>query len=177
MHILGLMIAVLAGAAFWYYRMRMIGRAGSEVIDHAGRLRGQLRRNAMRRKVEESPVMAIDDPVVAAASLLCMLAATVHPLTPREEGAVRGWLATVLDDPDSAASRAQLDEAIVYGRWLHRQGLDAPKGIRMLCEKLNGWLTTAELRDVVNMVEGLHASDDIVLSKPRVEQALRRLRA
>lgn len=171
MHVLGLMIAVLAGAAFWYYRLRTIGRAGAEVADHAGRLRGQLRRSAMRRKVEESPIMAIDDPVIATASLLCVLPATAHPLTPREEAAVREQLARIVSD-----DAERMDEAVTYGRWLHRQGLDAPKAIRMLAEKLNGWLTTDEIRDVAEMVEALHASPDIVLSKPRVEQARRRLR-
>lgn len=170
MHILGLIVAVLGAAAFWYYRMQYLGKAGAEVADQLGRARGKLRRSAMRRKVEESPIMAIDDPVVAAASLLCMLPATAHPLTPREEEAVRRQLSEI-------AEGEALDEAIIYGRWLHRQGLDAPKAIRMLAEKLNGWLTREEMHDLVDMVDALDASQDIVLSRPRVEQARRRLRA
>ena len=170
MHILGLLLAVLAAAAFWYFRLRTIGKAGSEVVDHVGLVRGQFRRKALRDRASESPVMAIDDPVVAAASLLCMLPATAHPLTPHEEGAIRERLAAI-------AEGEVLDEAIVYGHWLHRQGLDAPKAIRMLTERLNGWLDDAELRQLAGMIDALDASGDILLSKPRVEQARRRLRA
>ena len=169
MHILGLMIAVLAGAAFWYYRMRTIGRAGSEVLDHAGRLRGQIRRSAMRRKVEESPIMAIDDPAIAAVSLLCMLAATQHPMTPREEGAIRQQAARI-------AEGEFLDEAVTYGRWLHRQGLDGPKAIRLLAGLLNDWLDDGQMRELGEMIDGLEADDDLITSKPRVEQARKRLR-
>ena len=164
------MLGLLAAAAYWYFRMRDVGRAGSDALDQLGRARGAIRRSQMRRKVEESPIMAIDDPVIAAVSLLCMLAATQHPLTPREEGAIRNQASRI-------AEGEFLDEAVTYGRWLHRQGLDAPKAIRMLAEKLNGWLTRDEMHDLVDMVDALDASPDIVLSKPRVEQARRRLRA
>ena len=169
MHILALVLGLLAAAAFWYFRLRTIHKAGSEVIDHLGRARGQMRRNAIRRQVEESPVAAIDDPVVAAASLLCMIAATAHPLTPREEEAVREQLSAI-------TSGEVMDEAIVYGRWVQRQGLDAPKAIRILAEKLNGWLTPDQMAELGAMIDGLEASPDILTSKPRTEQARRRLR-
>ena len=163
------LLALLGAAAFWYYRMQTIGRAGSEALDHMGRARGALRRKRMRDAAERSPITAIDDPVIAAASLLCMLPASPHPFTPREEEAVRRQVARI-------AEGEFLDEAITYGRWLHRQGLDAPKAIRLLAGMLNDWLDAAQMRELGEMIDALAADADIVTSPPRVDQAKRRLR-
>ena len=163
------MLGLLAAAAYWYFRMRDVGRAGSDALDQLGRARGAVRRSRMRRKVEESPVMAIDDPVIAAVSLLCMLAATQHPLTPREEGAIRRQAGRI-------AVGEFLDEAVTYGRWLHRQGLDGPKAIRLLAGPLNDWLDDGQMAELGEMIDGLEADDDLITSKPRVEQARKRLR-
>ena len=169
MPVLLALVGLLAAAAFWYFRMRNIGQAGTEVLDHLGKARGSLRRAKLREAASQSPIMAIDDPVIAATSLLCMLVASPHPLTPREEGAIREQAARI-------AEGEFLDEAIVYGRWLHRQGLDGPKAIRLLAGLLNDWLSPDQMAELGDMIDGLNRSPDIVLSAPRVDQARRRLR-
>ena len=163
------LLALLAGAAFWYYRMQTIGRAGSDALDQMGRARGALRRKQLRDAAERSPITAIDDPVIAAASLLCLLPVSPHPFTPREEEAIRQQVSRI-------AQGEFLDEAIIYGRWLQRQGLDAPKSIRLLAGLLNDWLDAAQMRELGRMIDALAADPDIVTSPPRVEQAKRRLR-
>ena len=166
--LLGL-LSLLAVAAFWYFRMRDVGRAGSDVLDSMGKARGALKRAQLRDAAQSSPITAIDDPVISAASLLCMLGASPHPFTPREEEALRRQIGRI-------AEGEFLDEAITYGRWIHRQGLDAPKAIRLLSAQLNEWLTVEQMHELGQMIDGLAADQDIVTSKPRVEQARKRLR-
>ena len=126
MHIVVLVLGVLAGAAFWWYRIKTISEAGSEVVDALGRVRGQVRRNKLRQKSEESPVVAIDNPVIAAATLLINLI-TTSPMTPVQEEVVREQLGSI-------AAGEELDEAIIYGRWVQTQALDSRKATLMLVE-------------------------------------------
>ena len=141
MHIVVLVLGVLAGAAFWWYRIKTISEAGSEVVDALGRVRGQVRRNKLRQKSEESPVVAIDNPVIAAATLLINLI-TTSPMTPVQEEVVREQLGSI-------AAGEELDEAIIYGRWVQTQALDSRKATLMLVEKLSAWLSVGERDDVM----------------------------
>ena len=177
MHILITIVGLLAAAAFWYYRLRTLGKAGREVADQLGRVRGNVRRAKIRKQVEGSPITAIDDPIIAAASLLCLLALNNDPLTSHEEEAIRRQLERIVPQDDTGEPDAEtMEEAVTYGRWVHRQGLDAPKAIRMLAAKLNEWLQSHQVRDLVEMIDGLEADNDIATSRQRTEQARRRLR-
>lgn len=66
MHVLLGLVAILSGAAFWWWRMKAVGEAANEVTDAAGRAIGKYKRYKFRKKVEDSPMEAVDDPLAAA---------------------------------------------------------------------------------------------------------------
>ena len=74
MHIIGLIIAVLSGAAFWYWRLSLLRDAGSDAIDTVERMRGAMRRRSFRQKAETSTLASIKNRAIAAAVLCCRLA-------------------------------------------------------------------------------------------------------
>ncbi len=65
MHIILDLVAVLGGVAFWWWRLKMVSEAANEIGDVAGRAWGQYKRYKFRKKVEDSPLEAVDDPVAA----------------------------------------------------------------------------------------------------------------
>lgn len=70
MHIVLAVLGILGGGLFWWYRMKVLGEAASELIDSAGRARGYFRRRKIRKMAEHSPLTAIEDPVLAAATVI-----------------------------------------------------------------------------------------------------------
>jgi len=125
MHILVMLVGLLAGAAFWYYRLKTVSKAGAEVVDHLGRARGKYRRNQRRRLAAQSPVAAIDSPVIAASTLLYTLMET-HPTTQAQDDEVAQLLS-------NKASAAEVEEAVVYGKWVQGQNVPENKAMPMLC--------------------------------------------
>ena len=151
MHILLMVAGVLASAAFWYYRLRVIHGAGTEVVDALGRAKGKYRRTKIRKASAESPIAAIDDPVVACATLIYHLLQNPDTV-PAQDSEIAGKLAAFTD-------QAKAEEAAVYGRWAAHQGVDHRKAMKMLFEKLESWLSPDELLDVAQLVEDLDGSD------------------
>lgn len=167
MHILLSILGLLGGAAFWYYRAKTIGEAGAEVVDHLGRARGKYRRNQRRKLAEQSPVAAIDAPLVAAATLLYTLMET-HPTTPAQDDEVTKLLS-------GKAGAAEIEEAIVYGKWVQGQNVPENKAVPLLCDKLLDWLDDEELEDFEQMVAELDNSPLFTLSPKRCEMMNKRL--
>ena len=89
MHILLAVFGILGVAAFWWYRLKMMNDAANDAADVIGRVRGNIRRKRIRHQNEMSPLTAIDDPVVAAATLISAMVSDDVPLTPEREAALR----------------------------------------------------------------------------------------
>ena len=135
MHIILLIVGVLGALAFWWFRIKQIGQAGSEALDTAQRARGYLRRRDHARKGDFSPVTAIDDPVVAAATLAAFVAGDDGwPRARAEAGRVLA---------DVATGQA-VEEALGYADWAHRQIANEARAIDVLTDMLNGWLNRGE---------------------------------
>lgn len=133
MHIVVLVLGVLAGLGFWYYRLRAARDAAGEVVDAVGRMRGSMRRKKIRKQTELSPLTAIDDPVVAAATVLVALVTDDVALSDQREAAIRAELEQLTD-----ARKAE--EALVYAKWAASQidetGIVIDKVGPFLAEKL-----------------------------------------
>ena len=54
MPLLGLLATIAVGVAVWYWRLKMLREAGSEVIDSVERMRGAYKRKQFRKKVEDA---------------------------------------------------------------------------------------------------------------------------
>ncbi len=169
MHILLSILGLLGGAAFWYFRLKTMSEAGAEVVDHIGRAQGKYRRNQRRKFAAQSPVAAIDAPLIAAATLLYTLMET-HPTTPAQDDEVTKLLS-------GKAGAAEVEEAVIYGKWVQGQDVPENKAVPLLCEHLLDWLDDEELDDFEKMVAELNGSPFFNLSSVRLDMMNKRLHA
>ncbi len=152
MHILIAILGALAAGAYWWYSAKNISSAANDVADAVGRVRGNFRRSAMKKKAAISPIAAIDDPVVAAAAVMTAIAAEDAVVTPELEQRVRLVLSRIADG-------AKADEAMTYAKWATDQVADVPVVIDTACAFLAERLNEREKEDLVAMV-GEAALDD-----------------
>jgi uncharacterized tellurite resistance protein B-like protein len=167
MHILILVAGALGAAAFWWYRLKMMNEAAGEVVDAFGRVRGAIRRKKIRRQNELSPLTAIDDPVVAAATLIASIMSDDVVLKPSRESALGKEI-------DTIASAGKLDETIVYAKWAAAQIDDAQVVIDKLAPMLATRLDEHEKHGLLDMVRRVAKTDAEPL--PMLDARLRRLR-
>lgn len=145
MHIVLGILGILGALAFWYYRMKYISEATSEVADVVGRIQGQFRTAKLKKKAGESPITSIDEPIVAAAALMISVAELDDPLSEAEVSSIRDQLSE-LTRPEA------VEEAYVYARWATEQVIDTNNVILRLKNMLNQKLNTDERQALLGMV-------------------------
>jgi hypothetical protein len=146
MHILIAILGAIGGAAFWWYRAKHISEAANDVVDLAGRARGKYRRNVMKKKAAVAPVTAIDDPIVAAATVIMAIATEDNIVTQEIEERVRAEILRIAD-------RAKADEAVIYAKWASDQVADVHTVIDKACDFLAGRLNETEKEELIAMVD------------------------
>ena len=148
MPVLLTILGIIAGAAFWWYRMRDAGRAAGEIIDTAQRVRGSIKRRNFRMKAGQSAFTAIDDPVVGAATLIVALAEEAQARDPALDDALKAALAGV-SSPDAA------EEAVIYGRWALKDIPEASTAFRLVSPMICERLSVDEREQLVAMARGV----------------------
>lgn len=143
MHILGLVLAVAAGIAIWYWRARRASEFADDVIDAAGHLRGAYNRRKFRHKAEGSVLTSLDDPGLAAAVLMISLAEGARGWTSAKEEAISAWLRDEVQYPD-------VDEAVAFGCWVAREVVDTNEVVRRLLPLWRDRLTPAQQHELVS---------------------------
>ncbi len=166
MHLLAILVTVLAGAAFWFWRVRQAAGFVGELGDAAGRLKGRVKRSLFRRKVEGSTLTGIADPATAACVLLVSVVESGRRLTPQDEASIARWLREV-------AEEEKPEEALVFARWAVREVVDPNEVIRRLAPLFNEKLSPSERSDLVAKADELASDRD---EAPAQALALRRLR-
>jgi uncharacterized tellurite resistance protein B-like protein len=164
MHILLGFLAILGGAAFWYWRLKAIKETTDDVTDMAGRAWGKWKRYKFRQKAEASPVEAVDDPVAAAIIMMIAVAAEEHPLTGEAETAIRNEVVKTMGIADPT-------ELMVFGKWVASHVEDA-NNVSLRYAKL--WmrdLSAGERADFVQMVKRVAAADGEVTARQQFKIA------
>lgn len=168
MHIIIAIVGLLGAGAFWWYRLKYMGQAANEVVDKIGTVHGSIKRKRLRKQASLSPLTAVDDPVIAAATLVIAIAADDMPLSGARETALREALAAI-------SSAAKADEALIYGKWAAAQIDDTVVVIDKLSPLLRERLDDGEKEDLLAMVGAvLRAGEDN--PPPLAAQRIRRLR-
>lgn len=169
MHILIAILGVLGVAAVWWYRIKFMSEAATEVADAVGRVQGQFRRSKLRKKAAIAPVTAIDDPVTAAATVILAIAAEDAPVTPPMEESLRAAIAGIADPK-------KIDEAVVYAKWATDQVAEVTTVIDQTSAFLAGRLSDAEKEELIGMVDTVSAGyDRHHMYRQRVERLRRKL--
>lgn len=166
MHIVLAVIGILGAGLFWWYRIRMLGDAASEVADGVGRARGYFRRQKIRRQTEHSPLTAINDPVLAAATVIYAIISEYVPHSDNHAEAVR---AVILEISDAAKA----EEAVIYAKWACNQIGDTVIVITKTSPLLRQQLNDVEKQDLIAMVGKAAAA---VQTSPHYGQRVRKLK-
>ena len=140
-------LGVLGAGAFWWYRMKAMNDAAREVADVVGRVQGNIRRKKLRKQAALSPLTAIDDPVVAAATLITAMAAEHGPILPKRETVIREVISQIADN------QKKTDEAVVYAKWASAQIDDTTIVIDKLAPFLRERLDPHEREDLLQMLD------------------------
>lgn len=164
MHILLGLLAILGGAAFWYWRLKAVKEATDDVTDMAGRAWGKWKRYKFRKKAEAAPVEAVDDPVAAAVIMMMAVASEEHPLTSTAEALIR-------DEVTKTMGIADPTEVMVFAKWVASHVEDA-NNVSLRYAKL--WmrdLSESEREDFVQMVRRVAAADGEVTARQQLKIA------
>lgn len=140
------LIAILGGAAVWWWRFKMVSEAANDVTDVAGRAWGKYKRNKFRKKVEDSPLQTVDDPATAAVVMMYAMAKEAGPLTEKVEAAIRLEVAATMKINDA-------DELITFGKWVASHATDANNVTLRYAKLWTGALSASECREFTDMVE------------------------
>jgi uncharacterized membrane protein len=141
-----MLLGVIAGAGFWWWRLKAMGEAASEIHDAAGRVIGKYKRHKFRQKVEGATLTAVSDPVAAAIIMMMAIAQEDRPLDDETEAAIqREALETM--------GQSSPTEVMIFSKWVAANVADA-NDVSYAYRKL--WsdnLTMDERRDLVAMVQ------------------------
>ena len=156
------LIAIVGGIGAWWWRAKNAAEAGGKAIDHAQRLRGQVRRKRAREAASFAPVAAIDDPVVAAATLMRFVAGDEGWPTARHEA--RRALGEIADDE-------RIEEAVTYAEWAAKQVEHERRSIDELGTKLRDWLDAPERDRMLGMLDAVAGDDPDGVARARRARA------
>lgn len=156
MHIVGIIIAVIAGASVWYWRAKQAKEVVDDVGAMVGRVQGRIRMANFKKKAEGSVLASIEDPALAAAVFLHALSNEKPDARHLSEPAIKSEVARIVPAAD-------LDEVIAYAQWAARDVADARDLVRRFKTLWRQKLTREERADLVAMAEtiaGLGDADD-----------------
>jgi uncharacterized tellurite resistance protein B-like protein len=148
MHIVAIVLAVAAGAAVWWWRIKTIHEAGRDAADMVGRVRGAYRMRKFKKAAEGSVLATVDDPALAAAILLFTLAGERPPGTQPATTLVRFELGDIVP-------QEQLDEMMAYAEWAARSVADPRDCIRRFTDLWRRALTIEERNNLLEMAENI----------------------
>ena len=146
MHIALAVFVLVGGGLFWWHRSKIFNEAAGDVIDGAGRMRGHFRRRKIRLRAEHSPLGAIDDPVLAAATLIFAIIAEDTLITENHIDAARNVIVEI-SHPKKA------DAAMIYAKWAFSQIGDTALVIEKVSPLLRQQLTEVEKFELIAMVD------------------------
>ena len=170
MHILLGILSLLGVAAIWYWRVRMMREAASELSDAASNVRGAARRFLYKRKHNVHPADSVNDPRLAAAGIVVAVATMDTPISQAEIKA----LTTEMQSTFGVGEREALD-MLSFGRWVAGQCNTEEEAVRRLSKRVATLAGAEALPDLERMVITVATSDGRELGDLE-EDALRIIR-
>ena len=125
MPVIGLILAVVGGIAFWWWRIQMLKGAADSALDVAGKARGMISRARFRHKAGSSVLAGVDSPGMAAATLLYSLMALKQPVGLSDEDKIDGMLETVC-----RMNKKDREDAMAFAGWASNQVADTNEIVR-----------------------------------------------
>lgn len=146
MAIVGLILAVIGGIAFWWWRIQMARSAAEGVIDVAGKAKGAISRARFRHKAGISVLNAVENAGVAAATLLYSLMAAKRPVSLADEEKIDALLERICK-----MEQRDRDEAMAFAAWASGQVIDTNEVVRRLLPLWEDRLGPEQRQELVGM--------------------------
>ena len=137
------LLGILGAVGFWYWRMRMAGRAIGEIVDVAETARGAWNRRKFRQKVEGSAISAIEDPTTGAVTMLVALVYERGPVGDEAERLIKQAMRDAMGIADPV-------ETFTFAKWAADQAMSA-NDVSQRLSKL--WVDKLGLRERAEFLE------------------------
>lgn len=168
MHIVGFLVFVLAGAAVWYWRLKMVREAGSEIIDSVERMRGAYKRRQFRKKAEVAPLASIADPAIAAVAFFLSLANEKPVWKDAAREVVRQRMNGIIKPGD-------MEEVLVFADWAVKNVVNPEDSIRRFRDLWSKALTMDERQELIAVADEVSlVGGEATQEQKQVLQTLRR---
>ena len=146
MAIVGIILAVIGGIAFWWWRIQMVRGAAESVIDVAGKAKGMISRARFKQRAGTSVLAGVDSPGMAAATLVYSIMALKRPVGLSDEDKIDTMLETVCRMHDK-----ERGDAMAFAAWASGQVADTNEVIRRFLPLWQEALQGQERQQLVNM--------------------------
>ncbi len=146
MPVLALIVAVIGGIAFWWWRIQAAKGAADTVIDAAGKARGMISRARFKHRAGASVLAGVDTPGMAAATLLYSLMALRRPVVLSDEDKIEGML-----EATCRMSKQERLDAMAFAAWASGQVADTNEIIRRFLPLWANALEQAQRQELVEM--------------------------
>jgi hypothetical protein len=146
MPFLGVLLMVAAGAAVWWWRLKAVKEAGSEVIDSVERMRGAFNRRQFRKKAEAAPLASIQNPAIAAVVFLLTLANEKPMHKDMAKEIIRERMKEIIAAKD-------MDEVLIFADWAAGSVVNIDDPLRRFRDLWLNALDDGERRQLISMAE------------------------
>ena len=156
-------IALVAGAAYWFYRARQAADTTRVVLDATHEVKAAARRFGFQTRANQHPSEGVDDPRVTAAALLVLTAETDGGISRAEQEAIMEQLQSVFEMPVNEA-----EDLYVFSKWLASQSNNPEDMIRRLIKRTVHLGGRDTLPDLIQMVTRVGNADTGTLTDDTV---------
>jgi hypothetical protein len=146
MGVVALVVAIVGGIAFWWWRIQMMRDAAGTVIDAAGKAKGMISRARFRHRAGTSVLAGVDSPGMAAATLLYSLMSLKRPVGLSDQDKIDHLLDTVC-----RMNKQEREDAMAFASWASGQVADTNEIIRRFLPLWQSSLQGENRRELVDM--------------------------
>jgi hypothetical protein len=146
MAIIGIIIAVIGGIAFWWWRIQMVKGAAEGVLDAAGKAKGMISRARFKHRAGTSVLAGVDSPGMAAATLVYSIMSLKRPVVLSDEDKIEGMLETTC-----RMNKQDRSDAMAFAAWAATQVPDTNEIIRRFLPLWENALGEGERQELVDM--------------------------
>ncbi|OWV80303.1 hypothetical protein ATY77_25410 [Rhizobium sp. R634] len=151
MAFLGILVVAISGAAVWYWRLKMMREAGSEIIDSVERMRGAYKRGKLRKQAEAAPMASIADPAIAAVAFFFCLAQEKPMYLDTAKDVIRNRMKGIIRPED-------MEEVLVFGEWASKNVTSPEDPIRRFRDLWIKALDMQERQQLIGIAEDVAAA-------------------
>lgn len=146
MAVLGVILAIIGGIGFWWWRAQQVRGAAENVIDIAGKARGMVSRARFKHRAGSSVLAGVDNPGMAAATLLYSLMSLKRPLVLSDEDKIDGMLETTC-----RMNKKEREDAMAFAAWASGQVADTSEIVRRFTPLWTSSLEQPQRQELVEM--------------------------